>query len=131
MMDVAANFMLGIWVDAVDMATVRVGIGFMGADIVGVVGKGWAITLTVYLLFPGTLVLLFFSAILGPGIFLFKELLFLEGVVVCGCDWVNGLGLGLGLSLPSNSRYVFIFQTRKGKGQSLVLRGLPNITCVV
>ena len=50
-MDVAAYFMMGIWVDTVDMATVGVGIGLMGADIVGVVGKSWAITLTLYLLF--------------------------------------------------------------------------------
>ena len=74
-MDVAANFIMGIWVDVVEMATVGVGIGFMGADVVGVLGKGWAITLTLYLLFAGTLVLLFFSAILGPGSFPVKELL--------------------------------------------------------
>ena len=58
----------------------------MSVDIVGVVGKGWEITLTLYLLFTGTLVLLFFSANFGPGAFLVKELLFWKGVLVCGCN---------------------------------------------
>ena len=84
----ATDITAGIWVDAVDMATVGLGFGFMGTDIVGVVGKGWAITLTLYLLFAGTLALLFFSAILGPGVFLIKGLLVWEGVLVCGCGWV-------------------------------------------
>ena len=65
-MDLAADFTTGIWMDVVDVAIVAVGIGFMGTHVVGVVGKGWAITLTLYLLFTGTLVLLFFTAILGP-----------------------------------------------------------------
>ena len=60
-MDVAADFTMGIWVDAVEVATVGVGaaggIGFMGAVGVGVAGKGWAITLTLYLPFTGALVL--------------------------------------------------------------------------
>ena len=43
-MDVAAEFTMGIWVDAKDMATVGARTGFTGADVVGVVGKGWAIT---------------------------------------------------------------------------------------
>ena len=103
-MDVADDFTMGLWMDAVEVATVGVRIGFMGAAGVGVVGKGWAITLTLYLLFAGALVLFFFSAILDPGDFLVKELLFWEGVLVCGCDWVWECGLGLGPSLPSNSR---------------------------
>ena len=68
-MDVAADFTTGVWVDVVEVVTVGVGIGFMGTNVVGLVGKGWAITLTLYLLFAGTLVL-FFSAILCPGVFL-------------------------------------------------------------
>ena len=61
-MVVTADFTMGIWMDAVNMATVGIGTvrsGFMGTDIVGMVGKGCAITLTLYLLFTGTLVLLF------------------------------------------------------------------------
>ena len=49
---------------------------------------GWAITLTFYLLKTGALVLLFLSAILGPGVFLVKGLLLWEGVLLLGCDWV-------------------------------------------
>ena len=86
------------------------GIGFVGKVEVGVVGKGWAITLTLYLLFTGALVL-FFSAFLGTRVFLIKELLW-EGVLVCNCDW--GWGLGLGPSSPYNSRYVFIFLIKEG-----------------
>ena len=97
-MDVAVDFTTGIWVDVVDVATVGVGFGFMGTAVLEVVGKGSENTLTLYLLFTGTLVLLFFSAIMGPGIFLVKELLFWEGVLVHGCDWVWGWGLGLGTS---------------------------------
>ena len=83
-MDVAPGFAMGIWVDALDVDAVGVGIGFTGTDIVEVVGKGWVITLTLYLHFAGTLVLLFFSVILGSGAFLFNGLLFWEGVLVCG-----------------------------------------------
>ena len=71
-MDVEADNIIGIWVDVVKLITVGVGIGLMRADVVGVIGKGWAITLTLYLHFACTLVLLFFSAILGPGVFLVK-----------------------------------------------------------
>ena len=60
-MDVAADFTTGIWVVEVEVATVGVGtaggIEFLGN--VGMVGKGWAITLTWYLLFTGALALLF------------------------------------------------------------------------
>ena len=52
---------------------------------------GWAVTLTLSLLFTGALVALFFSAILGPGVFLAKELLSWEGALACGCNWV-GIG---------------------------------------
>ena len=110
----AADFTMGIWVDALDMAALGVGIGLTGADVVGVVGKGWAITLTLYLLFAGTLVLLFFSIILGPGDFLVNGLLFCGGVLVYGCDWVWSWDLGSGPRLPSNYRYVFIFWMREG-----------------
>ena len=81
-MDVAADLTRGVRVVAVEVATVgvgTVGIEFTHTVRVGVVGMGWAITLTLYLLFTGTLVLLFFSATLGPGVLLFKELLFWEG----------------------------------------------------
>ena len=82
----AANFTMGIWMDAVDMATVGVGIRLTCVVVVMVVCKGWAITLTLHLLFTGALVLLFLSAILGPGVFLVMQLFFLEGVLVHGCD---------------------------------------------
>ena len=49
---------------------------------------------------------------------------------MCWCI-VWGWVLGLGPSLPSNSRYVFIFLIKEGQGQSLVLQGLNDITCVV
>ena len=75
-MDVAADFTMDIWVDAVEVATVEVGtagrIGFTGN--VGVAGNGWAITLTLYLLFTGALALIFFYAFMGTRVFLIKEL---------------------------------------------------------
>ena len=114
-MDVATNFTMGIWVVAVEMATVGLGtaggIGLMGE--VGVVGKGWVITLTMYLLFIGGLALLFLSAFVGTKAFLVKELLW-EGVLVHCCNWGWGWCLGFGPSLPSNSRYVFIFLIKEG-----------------
>ena len=67
-MDMAADFTMGIWLDAVDVAAVGVGIGFTGTDVVGIVGEGWEITLTLYLLFK----VLWFSSsyqpfwVLGP-----------------------------------------------------------------
>ena len=95
-MDVAADFTMGIQVVAVEVATVGEGaagrIKFMGDIEVGAVGKGWVITVTLYLLFTGVLALLFFSAIFGARVFLVKELL-LEGVLVHGCNWVWGWGL--------------------------------------
>ena len=54
----AADFTVGIRVDALDMAAVGVGIGITGTDVFCVAGKDWVITLTLYLLFAGTLVLL-------------------------------------------------------------------------
>ena len=94
-MDVAADFTMGIWVVVVEVATVGVGtgggIGFTGK--VGVVGKGWAITLTLYLLFTGALALLFFSAFLGTSVILVEELL-RERVLVNGC-----IGFGFGAKL--------------------------------
>ena len=82
-MDMAADFTMGIWVVAVEVAAMGVGItgviGFTGK--VGVVGKGWAITLTLYLLFTGALALLFFSDFVGTRVFLVEEKLW-EGVLV-------------------------------------------------
>ena len=72
-----ADFTTNIWVVAVKVATVGVGtaggVEFTGK--VGVVGKGWVITLTLYLFLTSALALLFFSAILGTRVFLVKELL--------------------------------------------------------
>ena len=114
-MDMAADFIMGIWVEVV--ATVglgTVGVEFTGVIGVGVVGMTWAITLTLYLLFTGALVLLILSAILGPGVFLVNGLLLCEGALLFGCDWVWGWGLGFEPSLPSNSRYVLIFLIKEG-----------------
>ena len=47
-MDVAVDFTIGVWVDALNMAAVEVGIGFAGTDVVRVVVKGLAITLILY-----------------------------------------------------------------------------------
>ena len=72
----AADFTMDIWVIAVEVATVgegTVGIKFIGA--VWVVGKGWVITLTLYLLFTCALALLFFSTFLGNKASLVEELL--------------------------------------------------------
>ena len=80
------NFTTGIWVDVVEAVIVGVGMGFMGAYVVGVVAKGWAVTLTLHLLFTGTLVLLFSHFV--SWVFLVKELFLWEGVAVYGCDWV-------------------------------------------
>ena len=66
-MDVAGDFTMDVWVDVLDVVDAGVGIEFTGADVVGVVGKGWAITITLYLVFTGTLVLLFISIILVLG----------------------------------------------------------------
>ena len=87
----AADFTMGIWVDTLDVAAVGVGIGFTGTYVVWVVGKGWAITLTLYLLFAVILILIFFSVILGPGAFLVNGLLFGEE---CWCVVVIGFGVG-------------------------------------
>ena len=120
-MDVAADVTMGIWVVAVEVADVMVGtaggMGFTGE--VGLVGKGWAITLTLYLLFTGVLAFFFYSAFSGIRVFLVKELLW-EGVPVHGCNW--GWGLGCGPSLPSNSRYVFIFLIKKDRDRALCSR---------
>ena len=80
---------------------------------VGVVGVGWAITLTLYLLL-GSMVPLLLSFVLGPGAFLVMGLLFWGLALVLGCDWVCcswvwDWELGLVPRLPSNSRYILIF----------------------
>ena len=88
-MDMAVDFVTGVWVDAVDVATVGVGSGLTGVDVAWVVGKGWTITLTLYLLFAGTLALLFLSATLDPGAFLLMGCYFWEGP---WCLFVAGSG---------------------------------------
>ena len=59
--DVAADFATGIWVVAVVLTTL--GLGSAGG--VGLVGIGWAITLTLNLLFTGALALFFLLCLLG------------------------------------------------------------------
>ena len=84
-MVVAADVTKGIWVDAIEVATMAVGtvwIEFTGAVRVGVVGMSWAISLTLHHLFTGALVLLFFLAILGHGVF--------------SCYGINALGRSAG-----------------------------------
>ena len=108
-MHVAANFVTGIWVVAVAVATVGVGsaggIGFRGK--VGLVGICWVITLTLSPRFTGTLALLFFSAFWGLGTFLCEEFVLGEDILVH--DWLP--------SLPSSSKYV-------------VYQGLQDMTCM-
>ena len=98
-MDVAKDFTIGIWVVAVEVATVGVdaagGIGLMGEVEVGVVSKGWVITPTLYPLLAGALTLLFFSAFLGTKV-LFISKLFWRIVLVCGCNWGWGWSFGMG-----------------------------------
>ena len=66
---------MGVWVEAV--ATEGVGaVDFTGVVGIRVVGMGWAITLTLYLLLVSTVLLL--SLILGLGAFLVMGLLFWE-----------------------------------------------------
>ena len=61
------------------------------ANILLLYSMGWAITLTLYLLFTGALALLFSH--LAPGLFLVKELLFGKE---CWCLVAIELGLGPG-----------------------------------
>ena len=101
----AADFTTGIWVVAVKVATVGLGsacgIGFMGK--VGLAGISWVITLTLKLLFTGTLALLFFSTFLGTKVFLVNEFLSWEGVIVHDCDWGWGQACLLALGTFSSS----------------------------
>ena len=64
-MDVAVDLVTGIWVEVV--ATVGIG-AVECTGVVEVVGTGWAITLTLYLLLVST-VLFLLSLALGPGPF--------------------------------------------------------------
>ena len=100
----AADFATGIWVVAIEVTTVGVGsagrVGFTGK--VRLVGIGWVITLTLNLLFTGTLALFFFSAFLGAGTFLGKEFLLGKNMLVH-----SRLP-----HLPSSSKYIFIFLIR-------------------
>ena len=88
-MDMAKDFTMGIWVEVVATVGVgTVGVEFTGTVGIGVAGMGWAITLTLYLLLAGTLVLLFFSFMLGPGAFLVMGLLFWRWALVLDCNWI-------------------------------------------
>ena len=90
-MDVDADFTMGVWMEVVATVGVgTVGVKFTGAVGVGVVAMGWAITLTLYLLFAGTLVFLFLSAILVLGFFLLRGYCFGKE---CWCLAATGLGL--------------------------------------
>ena len=98
-MYVAADFTTGIWVVAVEVATVGVGsagrIRFTGK--VGLAGIGWVIILPLYLLFTGALALLFFSAFLGIKVFS------CQGISIMGRSagvWLQlGFGFGFGAKL--------------------------------
>ena len=84
------------------MATVGVAanvVEFTGVVGVWMVGMGWPITLTLYLLLVSTLVLLLLSFAFGPGAFLVMGLVLWGGALVLGCSWVWDLGLGLGTKL--------------------------------
>ena len=100
-MDVAADLVTGVWVEI--LATMGVGaVEFTGA--VGVVGIGWASTLTLYLVLL-SMVLFLLSLAFGPGAFLIMGLVlgWVGHCWVC-CGQVWGWGLGLGPSFPSNSK---------------------------
>ena len=97
----AADFTMGIWVDAVEVATVK------GRDWIN--GHSWSWGgrqgLGNYPHFVSSFYRcsgspLHFSAILGSGIFLVKELLFWENGLVCGCDWVWAMAWVLGQVCP-------------------------------
>ena len=104
----AADFATGIWVVAIAVTTFGVGslgkLGFM--DNFGLVGIGCAITLTLNLLFTGTLALFFFSTFLGTRVFHGEEFLLGKKVMVCGCGW------GRVPSVPFNSKHVLNFLIR-------------------
>ena len=68
----SASFTADVWVD-VTIVVIAIGVGLMGK--VGFMGKGCAITLTLYLLFISALALFFFSAFLGTGVFCGEEFL--------------------------------------------------------
>ena len=102
-MDVAVDFVTGVWVEVV--ATVGVGtVEFTGVVGVVVVGTGWARTLTLYPLLA-IMGLFLLSLAFGPGAFLIMGLV-LHWVghgwvccrwICCGwvcCRWAWGLGLG-------------------------------------
>ena len=120
----AADFTMAIWVVGVEVATVGVGaadgMGFMGKDEVGVVGKGWVITITLYFLFTGALVLLFFSTFLNTRDFLVMELWW-EGVLVHSCNWgwcwISGQACPATLGMSSSS------VLRKDRDRTLCSRG--------
>ena len=122
-MDVATDFVTGIWVVAVEVATVGVG----SADKIGFTGRIWVgghrlgdypyLKSSLYWCFGSPLLFSLF----GSGTFLGEEFVLGEGTLVCG--WL--------LMLLSSSKYVFIFLVRDGYGQNLVLHGLQNMVWVV
>ena len=100
-MNVVMDLVTGVWVEVV--ATMEAGaVEFTGA--VGMLGAGWASTLTLYFLLV-SMVFFLLSLALGPGAFLIKGLVLgWVGLSWVCCGWVSGLGLGLGSSFPSNSK---------------------------
>ena len=100
-MDVAVDLVTGIW-DEVVAIVGAVTVEFVGA--IGVVGTGWASTLTLYFLLV-SMVFFLLSLALDPGAFLIMGLVL--GWVVLGwacCVQVWDWGLGLGPSFPSSSK---------------------------
>ena len=94
-MELAADFTMGIWVETVTTVGVDA-VEFTSVIGVGVVGMGWAITPTLYLLLV-SMAIFFLSFVLGPGDFLVMGLLFWAG---CWCLVVAGLvaaGSGVGV----------------------------------
>ena len=110
-----------VWVEVV--ATMGEGaVKVTGVVIVGVLGIGWAISLTLYLLLASTLVFLF-------SFFLVVAVTLCGGPLLLGC--VCAWGLCLGPSFPSRCRYVLIFLMRAEYRQNLALQGLHQIIWVV
>ena len=104
-MDVAADFVMDIWVTVVaTMGIGIVGVKFTCVAGIGVVGMGWAITPTLYLLLAGTLVLFFLSVTLVPGAFLVK------GLYGLGRNTGAWLWQGLGFGFGFGTKFALQFQ---------------------
>ena len=100
-LDLVVDLVTGVCVEV--LATVGAGaVDFTG--VVGVVGTGWASTLTLYFLLV-SMVFFLLSLVLGPRAFLIMGLVLGwvgHGWVCCGQVW--SWGLGLGPSFHSNSK---------------------------